>query len=286
MIQGKQKEQQDYGKVIGLAEVKVLAFNPTREEFKNVLNRELDEESKADQYLGEAKDTGNATVRIDAWVEVLKLKRKEKITFFLEDCKRMNKDGSKTQYINNIGMCAWADAEENLPDWFKRREYREAFKGEEDFYSLLRSWLGNLDYKDKDTVLELKWKDLLKGNLKDLKSLINSSLSTTFVTAFTVRSIEKEGDIKEYQSAYNRVFLPNYCLKQFRVVDYNKSEIQSSLRKRKPKDLKPHERLVVQMSDSEHGCKDSYFFGDIKDYDPNDFLVASDAPISSDGSDY
>jgi hypothetical protein len=61
------------------------------------------------------------------------------VTFFLEDKDRVNKDGTKKQYINNIGTCSWAAEESALPDWFKGREYRVAKVGEEDLYAFLRS---------------------------------------------------------------------------------------------------------------------------------------------------
>ncbi len=171
-IGGKVRENQEFSKKVGLFAAKVVCINPSREEYKETLGIELKEESKADEYIGESKDN-NATIRVNFWLEELKTKQKFNVTFFLENKIRENKDGSKKQYINNIGVCSWADDENNLPDWFKKREYREAYTGEEDLYSFLRTWLGKLDYKDADSTLQLEWKQLLKGNLKDIKSQIN-----------------------------------------------------------------------------------------------------------------
>jgi hypothetical protein len=36
----------------------------------------------------------------------------------------------------------------------------------------------------------------------------------------------------------------------------------------------------------EYGCKDYYTFTDLREYNPDDNLVASDKVISDDGSDY
>ncbi len=89
-------------------EARVIASNPTAEEFKDVLDIDLPEESKVTEYLGTSRD-GNTFLRIDIWLEEAKKKDKFKVTFFLEDKERENKDGTKKQYINNIGKCAWAD---------------------------------------------------------------------------------------------------------------------------------------------------------------------------------
>lgn len=286
-IGGKVREVQDFGKKVGLFPAKVIAINPNREEYKELLGMNLSEESKADEYAGESKD-GNATMRINFWLEELKTKQKFPVTFFLENKIRENKDGSKKQYINNIGVCSWADDENNLPDWFKKRDYREAYTGEEDLYSFLRTWLGKLDYKDAESTLQIEWKQLLKGNVKDLKSQINGEYTTNIVALAVVKTIVKEGEdtSKEYQGIYNRGFLPEYALKQFRLVDYSKPEILAGLRKKASKDLKPHERFALQVTDSEHGCKDSFILKDLKDYVAEEFLVGTNAPISGDGADY
>ena len=129
----------------------------------------------------------------DTYKGVYELKNKEVLK---EDKVRENKDGTKKQYINNVGVCSWADDENNLPDWFKSREYREAYVGEEDFYSFLRTWLGNLDYRDADTVLQLEWKKLMRGNLRDLTEQINGEWSTNVVALATIISKEKDGGVR------------------------------------------------------------------------------------------
>ena len=285
-ISGKVRESLDFGKKVGLFPAKVIAINPNREEYKDLLGMTLSDESKADEYTGESKE-GNATVRINFWLEEMKSKQKFPVTFFLENKIRSNKDATKTQYINNIGVCSWSDDENNLPDWFKKRDYRQAYTGEEDLYSFLRTWLGKLDYKDAESTLQLEWKQLIKGNVKDLKSQLNGEYTTPIVALAVVKTIVKEdGESKEYQGVYNRGFLPEYALKQFRLVDYSKPDVLAALKKRASKDLKPHERFVLQVTDSEHGSKDSFLLKDLRDYNPEEFLVGTNTPISSDGSDY
>ena len=285
-IGGKQKEQtsNEIVRKVGLFEANVIAVNPSAEEYKEVLGIELKEDSRQTEYLGSSQE-GNTTLRVDFWLEETKNKNRFKVTFFLEDKERENKDATKKQFINNIGGCSWAADENSLPDWFKGRDYRIANVGEEDFYNFLRTWLGKLDYRDAETVLSLEWKTLMKGNVKDLKAQVDGEYSTPVVALATIKTVEKDGDRKEYQNVYNRAFLPSYALKQFRLVDYNKSDVQASLKSKKSKDLKAHERFVVSVT-GEYGCRDFYVFKDLQDYNSEDNVVASDAVISSDGPDY
>jgi len=288
-IGGKKKEQSqgqqtEYPKKVGLFEANVIAINPTMEEYKDVLNMELKEDSKAVEYLGKSQD-GNTTLRVDFWLEEIKNKDKFKVTFFLEDKERTNKDETKKQYINNIGTCSWADDANNLPSWFAGRDYRVAFTGEEDLYNFVKTWLGNLDYRDAETTLQLDWKTLMKGNLKDLKSQIDGEYCTTVVALATIKTVVKDDAAKEYQSVYNKGFLASYNLKQFRLVDYNSPSVLSNVRSKKSKDLKPHERFVLNVT-GEYGCKDFYIFKDLKEYNSEDNLVASDSVISDDDASY
>ena len=286
-IGGKKKEQlqsTEYVKKVGLFEATVVAINPDAEEYKEVLGIEVKEDSKSVEYLGKSQD-GNATLRVDVWLEEVKNKDKFKVTFFLEDKERENKDQTKKQYISNIGSCTWADDPNNLPEWFTSRDYRVAFMGEEELYNFLRTWLGELDYRDAETTLQLEWKKLMKNNLRDLKEQINGEYCTNVVALATVKTVIKDEETKEYQGVYNKAFLPAYSIKQFRLVDFNNSNTLSTIRSKKSKDLKPYERFVLTVT-GEYGCKDYYILKDLKEYNADDNLVASDKAISEDGSDF
>lgn len=286
-IGGKKREQTqlpEFTKKVGLFEARVIAINPDIEEYKEILNIELKEDSKAVEYLGTSND-GNTTLRVDIWLEEVKKNEKFKVTFFLENKERENKDGTKKQYINSIGSCAWADDPNNLAEWFTKREHRVAFMGEEDLYNFLRTWLGELDYRDAETTLSLDWKKLMKGNVKDLKDQVNGEWCTNIVALATVKTVIKDEETKEYQGVYNKAFLPAYSIKQFRLIDFSNPSVISGLRQKKSKDLKPHERFVLNVT-GEYGCRDFYTLKDLKDYNSEDNLVASDAVISTDGDDF
>lgn len=278
-------ENNSYPKKVGLFEANVIAINPTLEEYSTILGMELKEDSKATEYLGTTRD-GKTYLRIDVWLQEMKNKENFKVSLFLEDVERENRDGTKKQYINNVGTTAWADDESNLFDWFtKDRDYRVAYVGEEDLYNFLRTWLSKLDYRDARTELQLDWKKLMRGNVSDLKHQIDGEWCNSVVALATVVVKERDGETKEYQGVYNKGFLPGYAMKQFRLVDYTDKRTLDSLKDRKPGDLKPHERFVVNVS-GEYGCKDYYILKEIEEYNPGDNLVASDSYISDDGSDY
>jgi len=301
-IGGKRREQREnleFKKHVGLFEAKVIAVNPDVEEYKDILDIELKEDSKATEYLGTNTD-GNAYLRVDVWLENVKKEAEKEhgdrfvVTFFLENKERMNKDQTKTQYINDVGTCTWAEDENLLPNWFKGldeqgkgtlREYRIAYNGEEELYNFMRSWLSNLDYREAETTLSIEWKKLMKGNVKDIREQIDSEWCGNIVCLATVRVKEKEGELKEFQGVYNKAFLPPYSLKNFRLINYMDSTILANLRAKKLRDLKAHEKFVLNVT-GEYGCKDFYILRDLKEYNAEDNLVASDKPISADGDDY
>lgn len=285
-IGGKKRENTgngDFTKRVGLFEATVLAVNPTIEQFKSELGIELQDDSKLADYLGE-KDS-NTTLRVDVWLQEVKNEDKFKVSFFLEDKERFNKDETKKQYINEVGMCTWGVDDSDLPEWFAARDYRQAYVGEEDLYNFMRLWLGELDYRDPETVLQLDWKKLMKGNVRDIKDQIGGEYCTNVVALATIITKDKDGDPKEYQGVYNKAFMPAYCLKNFRLVDYSTDAILETLKSKKSKDLKGHERFVLNVR-GEYGCKDFFILRDLKEYNADDNLVASDKPMSDSDSDY
>lgn len=289
-IGGKKRENSgEFTKKVGLFAGNVLAINPNEKEFKDILGMELKEDSKAAEYLSERD--GNTVLRVDFWLENTKADaegnkdKPYKVSFFLEDKVRLNKEGTKTQYINSIGNCAWADEESNLPEWFRKRDYREAHPGEEDLYEFLRGWLNKLDYRNSETELTLDWKKLMKGDVKDLKSQIDGEWAGEIGCLATVIVREVDGEPKEYQGIFNRAFVPVYSMKHFRLIDYDNDNVRAALATKESKDLKVYERFVLKVI-GEYGCKDFYSLKDIRDYDAAENPVATNAPLTDGGADY
>jgi len=289
-IGGERREPKegDFAKKVGLFEAEVVAVNPTLEQFKDILNIELKEDSKAVEYLGESKD-GNATVRVCIWLRDVKSKQNFSVNFFLENVVRQNKDATKKQYINFFGSTTWTDDEDQLPTWFLKgkqsKPYREAHVGEEELHEFLRMWLPIDFEKDETAELILDFKKLIKGNVKEIRDNIGGKLAQNIVALATVVVSEKDGEVKEYQGVYNKGFLPVYTLKQFRNNDYSSPKLLASLAAKKPKELKFHEKFVLRVT-GEYGCKHHFVLKELMDYDPESNLVASDKAISEDEGDY
>jgi len=290
-IKGTIRENNSTGeqeKYVGVFTAKVLAVNPTVEQFKDLLGIELKEDSKATDYLGENKD-GYTTLRVDFWMEDEKYNTKFKKSFFLEDRVRENKDGSKKQYINTLGSCSWASDESGLPAWFIKREYREANVGEEKLYNFLKVWLGGLDLKSEDAELQLDWKKLMKGNVKDLKDQVGGSFCQNVLGVATIKTVEKTNDageteIKEYQDIYEE-FLPVYNLKSFQNIDYSSEKVRDVLSQKESKELKYVERFVLGIY-GEYGSKNFFDLKEMRVYNSTMNLAASNEVFSTDDADY
>ena len=282
MIEGKVREVKDFTKFVGLAEMEIICVNPSMEEFKEILNIDLKEDSKAAEYLGESKD-GNTYLRLNFWLKNVKDGSifQSPVSFFLENKQRSNKDETKMQYINNVGATTWADDPNNLPEWFVGRDYRVAYVGEEEMYDFLRTWLGKLDYRQAETILQIEWKKLMKGNVKDIKDQIGGEFACNVgVLATVVTRENKEGEVKEYQGIYNKAFLPPYAIKNFRLVDYSNPDVIAKISAKKPKDQKPHEKFVLKVT-GQYGCADAYKLQDLMEYNPADFITGTDKVIDS-----
>lgn len=296
-IGGNVRERSEYSKKVGMMEVKVIAVNPDREELSALLGTEIE---KDPEYLGEFQEKdadGNPTglpatkLNITIWVQDVKTNGKYAVRFSLIDKEMISKKG-KPQYINSLGNTTWVDSEENLPDWFKKREYRKAKVGEEQLFSFMRNWLGKLDYKDAETTLELDWKKLMNGNTKEIKQQVEGVYADTVAVMATVRSVDKDGENKEYQEIYNRDFLPGYTIKFFRNTKFTEEKLDilkakdKVARETKKNYLKPFEQFALKVADNEHGVKDAYFLGEAKDYNPEEHLQGSDKVIDDSDATY
>lgn len=204
-------------KYVGLTGVEVRAVNPTRSELNKLLGKEDGEDDKEIVYTSEDQE-GNKRVRLTFWLYDAKLDKYFPYSFNLTDKERLNKNGDKNQYINQSGMTAWADTEDNLLPWFTTfkdkqgnelgtKEYRKALLGEEELGTLLRFWLGRLDFYDPETHVLIDAGNLLNEDYNELRSLIDSNFDTPFIAVAGVKTDENDVD-KQYQQIYGKAFLP------------------------------------------------------------------------------
>ena len=271
----------DFVKKVGIFEAKVIAINPTVEEYKEILGIDLKEDSKATNYY----DDVAKKLRVNVWLQDVNSDFKTNATFWLEPGEKVNKDETKKQYINNIGVCSWASSEETLPAWFVKRDKRVAHIGEEEFLSFVRIWLGGLDFSDPDTEIMLDWKKVMNNDLSDLKDQIDGEFTQTVGALATVKTSDKGEGPKSYQNIFVKSFFPGYSIRSMRMIDYNNPDVVRGLAFRKSSELKMHERFVVNVT-GEYGCKDFYTFKELHDYDPEANLVESDKVIATDDADF
>jgi hypothetical protein len=142
-----------------------------------------------------------------------------------------------------------------------------------------------IEKQNTETAIELDWKKLMKGNVKDIKEQIDGEWAGEIGCMATVIVKEVEGETKEYQGIFNRAFVPVYSMKNFRLVDYDNENVRQALATKDTKDLKVYERFVLKVT-GEYGCKDFYSLKDIRDYDASENPVATNAPITEGGADY
>lgn len=277
----------DDTKKVGIGEFEVAEFNKPE-----------DSDGKEIVYTGESKE-GNKTFRLAITLKEVKTGKYFPLSFFLEDRERTNKNGDKTQYINQLGRTSWADKVENLHEKFTASPYHAARIGEEEVTNFLMSWL-NIDRKAPYD-MSIDWKALMKGNVKEFTDLMKSDLASddkgnprTIVGMAIVRVAEKDGEVKEYQGIYNRKLLPGYTMKFFRTTKFTPELIQD-LREKKERYaeaksgyLKNYEEFILDISSSEYGIKSdtAYFLGEMKEYDPTENMVAGDKVLDETSSDY
>lgn len=270
-IKGKAREQKEFVKETGFFEGEVLCMNPDRTTLEKILDITLE---KDPEYLSE--DNGVKRFNLTIWVKDVKNGRLRNIKFFLKDVPRENKDKTKRQYINDVGMTAWSDSESNLQDWFKSRPYRVAHEGEEELYNFAVTWLNKLDTKDPDTVLFFDWSKLMKGNVKELTDQINGEYCTTVCPLVTIRTSDKEGQPIEYEQVYNKEFLPGYAIKQIRLRKIDDSFIEAAKLTERKKRTKL-QKFILNVTDPNYGVKDFYTLGEVTPYDSSKNITSGNS---------
>jgi len=276
MIKGTQKTETTFEKKFytGFGEFEIVAICPTRAQLDKILGiTEREEEPKEIDYLS-TDGEGNRRVRLT----FLMRERSGELVYnsiLLTEKFRTNKDGTKYQFVNSVCQTAWAENESVLPDWFtkcydKEKNYlgdrivRKALVGEEEFVTLIRSWLGKLDFYSKDTEVFADTKKLFAGNFKDLQGIMDTNFVKPFVALVGVRTKDGEDGIKQYQGVYQKSYLPLDLLK----TACNAGNTSNSWH-RKVWD-KFYDDLV-----GEYGYKDFYTISPFKEYNKDEDVSSS-----------
>lgn len=227
-------------KYIGVAPVRVLAVNPTKEQLEKLYNTQLE---KAPDYISELEVDGKKVpnVRLDFIVKTDAercngIDFTTKLTFFVRKSYRYNRDQTKVQVIDKYGRTAWVTVEQaknhEIPTYSNGqpanidKDYRPAFVGEEDLTNFLKTYLNIpnvMKYVNEKWVMTDKPADCearlenvdkyFKGDFTELRNAIALQPNNKIKVMFGIRNTD---DNKQYQTIYNQMFLRNS------VTDYSK----------------------------------------------------------------
>lgn len=271
----------DYPKFIGYFQGQVVGINPTAEEYFDIYQREAGE--NALNYLSTSTD-GTAECKVVVHVKDVLSGNLFQVRFWLKDKKHTTQDGSKKYFINTVGDSACATSEDTINTYFlsKGRDYRQAYEGEIELVSFLKTWLGNLDFFKPEAILQLDWKKVISGNLKEWKELIGHEWTINVGLLATVRITETAEGTKSNQNIYTKAFFPGYSVKAMNMLDLTNSSVIRGISEKAK--MKPWERFVKTVT-GEYGCKDIYVLQPLVSYDPAK-SPENGRVISTDGADF
>ena len=237
---GKESVEGNYALYKGVAALNILAVNPNKAELSELTGRDIEEEP---QYVSQTEE-GKAQVRVTFYARTNPESKINSdinllipISFILVKDFRIGQTSGKCQIIDKFGRTAWATKDElqgkKVPVYPSgpaniSSDYRPAWQGEEFLIDFLIQWLnipGPANYKDKKWVMKENTEDsevslnmdaLFKGDVSELRELVNTAKAYTVKAAIGIRSVENENGVREYQAVFTRKFLKNA------VTDYSK----------------------------------------------------------------
>ena len=216
----------NFKRYIGIAPVKVLAVNPSKEELEKIYGTAQNNDPN---YLGVNKETNARTARIDFILQTVPercngIEAISKVSFFLEKSNIVGSQSGKIQVIDKYGQSAWATKEElanhTVPQYTNGpanidKDYWPAYVGQIQLLDFLRAlmgvenarnyqngeWVVNKNLANCESVLE-KIDNYFQGDFSELREIINLQPSNVVRTLWGIR--DKDG--KEYQVVYNEYF--------------------------------------------------------------------------------
>lgn len=213
---------------VGVAPVKVLAVNPDKATLEKYFNTTLENDPI---YIGE-KD-GVKFARVDFLVQTdmdkCGVDMITRLSFFLRDEKRYNRDKTKIQVIDEYGRTAWASAEEfkekRIPIYSNgsaaniTNNYRAIYNGEENLTNFVRTYLNipnAMKYVNNTWIMienpsdaECRFDsiaDWFNGKFTDIKDINTLMPDNKIKVLFGVRTAENGN---QYQDYFNRFFMSN-----------------------------------------------------------------------------
>lgn len=231
-------KESSFKRYIGVAPVNILDVNPNKADLEKLYNTTFENEPAYVSMIETGSDNHKvANARIDFIVkfdENTSIDYTTKITFFLRNEPRVNKDGSKVQVIDKYGRTAWVTKEQystkEIPMYTNGpanidKDYRACFFGEEELTNFIKVYLnipsvmkyvnGTWVMVDNPSECESRLdhiEEYFKGDFSELKSIIALQPNNKIKALFGVRN----SNDKQYQTVYTQMFLHP------RVKDYSK----------------------------------------------------------------
>lgn len=260
----KTKKAQGTGEMqVGLAVVKPLLFNPTKEELSEFLGRNVQKD-----IVYAASDNGVKRLQLDVWVEAVLTGFKYRIPIFLKNEQLINTN-KQVRFVDKVGNTTyWISGKEKLPSFMVNNEAWQARKGEVELYKFLKAFTDEMERDDAED-RKLDWDVLLSGDVSELKELVGGPYASDVLALLTIRWGKTADGFKPFQSVYNKEFIPGDFIKYIKNPSLNKPF--------------KYTEFINQIVNPTHGCKE--FFGDNRElqlahnYDPSKLEMATDAPL-------
>lgn len=264
-IVGNKRETTDNSvRKVGLAVCEPLVINPSKKQLEELLGKDIE---NSPEYLSK-DDDGNKQLNLDFWLKEIKTGKRFKMKIKLVDKTHYIPD-NKIRFVDAKGNTSYfLDNKENLVDWMQKNNPRIAKVGEVEMYKFMRAHQGEIDFMAIQD-FSVDWDRLMKGDVSELNELKHSDFKTNVLVTLAVRLDKSSGELKHYQTVYNRAFLPGDFMRYFRNAGLKRG--------------KQLEEFINDVTHVKHGCKD--FFGkdrvlrEMYDYDPSENPLVSDSPI-------
>lgn len=230
-----------FKRYIGIAPVYVIGVCPNTKVLEKIYGRSIEKEVT---YTGETEVNGETvkTARVDfiikTDVEDCGVDIISKVSFFLRNQYRLNRDNTKVQVIDKYGRTAWVTVEQakkhEIPVYGNGKlanidkDYRPCFVGEEELTNFIKTYLNIpnvMKYINNEWVIsdhpedsEARLENIIKffkGDFSEIETAIALQPKNKVKILFGVRTTD---DNKQYQDVFTPMVVSN------RVTDYSKLE--------------------------------------------------------------
>ena len=231
VAKGRSTDVTEIKRYIGVAPVFINAVNPSKKELESLYNTTVDNEPK---YLGEVEvnEKKIPSVRIDFIVttdeKAVNVGLRSRVSFFIRNEYRYNRDKTKVQVIDKYGRTAWVTIEQaknhEIPIYSNGpanldKDYRPIYYGEEQLTEFIKAYLGIppvmkyvndtwviTEHPEECEVRLDKIADYFKNDFSELKEIITYQPNNKVRVLFGIRTTD---DNKMYQSVFTELFLKN-----------------------------------------------------------------------------